>query len=362
MFTVQSPKRRFNANAVVFGGGHPYVVRTSQNNGRRGTINVDEKWLNPGGTISFGQDTATIFYQDKPYFTGDKIKVLTFLPRQLNERIACWLLTAMRKSFSNFTWGTSSFDERVLKRVEIELPTEAKNSRKIDFAYMEAYIRELETARVRELGKWLIASGFDNYRLTAAERKAIDDYCADNVPTAGFRVGALFDIHPTRAYKLTNAKLFAVGGANPVVTNGSVNNGIGGYSLLPCTEDGNMITFSDTTTSEAIFYQPKAFVGYPHVQGFYSRSIEWTDRQLLYIASLFRKMAVGLDFDYAHKFTRKIAADMELRLPVVAKGSREIDFGFMDRFVCAVMKLAIRGVIEWKDREIAAAKKAAQSS
>lgn len=122
------------------------------------------------------------------------------------------------------------------------------------------------------------------------------------------------------------------------------------------------VNMKDTTTSEAIFYQPKAFIGYPHVQGFYSRSIGWTDRQLLYIASLFRKMAVGLDFDYAHKFTRKIAADMELRLPVVAKGSREIDFGFMDRFVCAVMKLAIRGVIEWKDREIAATKKAARSS
>ena len=361
MFSVETPKRRFNANAVKFGGVHPYVVRTSQNNGRRGTIVADEKWLNPGKTISFGQDTATIFYQPEPYFTGDKIKVMSFLKGALNESVACYFLAAMRKSFASFSWGTSSFNENVLKEVVVSLPVVDEDSRQLDLAYMESYIRELESARVRELEKWLRASGFNDCSLTSKERKAVDDYCLGNVPTAVFRIGALFDIHPTRAYKLTNAKLFALDGKNPVVTNGSVNNGIGGCSLLPCTEEGNMITFSDTTTSEAIFYQPNAFVGYPHVQGLYSRVIKWTDRQLLYIVSLFRKMAVGLDFDYAHKFTRKIAADMELLLPVVAKGSREIDFTFIDNFVRAVMKLSIRGVVEWKDREIAATKKSFSS-
>lgn len=56
-------------------GKYPYVVRMGSNNGQKGYIDEDEKYLNPGNTISFGQDTATMYYQETPYFTGDKIKM-----------------------------------------------------------------------------------------------------------------------------------------------------------------------------------------------------------------------------------------------------------------------------------------------
>ena len=39
-------------------------------------------------TISFEQDTATIFYQEKPYFTGDKIKVIFYRDCELNPEFA----------------------------------------------------------------------------------------------------------------------------------------------------------------------------------------------------------------------------------------------------------------------------------
>jgi len=73
----------------------------------------------------------------------------------------------------------------------------------------------------------------------------------------GFRVGDLFDIHPTKSYGLTNINLFHTKGKIPVVVNSSANNGIGGYVDLPPLEKGNMVTYSDTTTSEGIFYQPQ---------------------------------------------------------------------------------------------------------
>ena len=139
LFSVETPRRRFNANAVKFGGTHPYVVRTSQSNGRRGTIVADEAWLNPGDTISFGQDTATIFYQPEAYFTGDKIKVMRPLSGALGERAACYLLAAMRKAFSTFAWGRSSFGEKVLKDVAVRLP--ATPSGEVDRAFMETFVR-----------------------------------------------------------------------------------------------------------------------------------------------------------------------------------------------------------------------------
>lgn len=145
-------------------------------------------------------------------------------------------------------------------------------------------------------------------------------------------IGELFDIHPTQAYKLTNSHLFDEAGTVPVVTNSSTNNGISGYTKLDPTEKGNMITFSDTTTSEGIFYQPEPFVGYPHVQGLYPKSNrkKWNERTLTYFLVLFRKCALGR-FDYAAKFTRKIAAEMEVVLPATSDG--KIDFDFMTQRV-----------------------------
>ena len=51
-----------------------------------------------------------------------------------------------------------------------------------------------------------------------------------------FPVGKLFDIHPTKAYKLTNSSLMEEDGVNPVVVNSSFNNGIGGYTNQKSTE------------------------------------------------------------------------------------------------------------------------------
>lgn len=153
-----------------------------------------------------------------------------------------------------------------------------------------------------------------------------------------FIVGDLFDIHPTKAYKMINAQLMD-DGDNPVVVNSSYNNGIGGYSTQEATEKGGMITFSDTTTADAIFYQPNDFVGYPHVQGMYPKgkyAEKWDEKQLLFFVVVFKKAAVLCGFDYAYKFTREIASAMEVSLPVDASG--EPDWAYMDEYMSAVMK------------------------
>ena len=80
--------KRFDANKVtVFERGHhPYIIRSGSNNGQRGYLKENEKFLNEGNTISFGQDTATLFYQKEPYFTGDKIKVLKSTLQQFEQK------------------------------------------------------------------------------------------------------------------------------------------------------------------------------------------------------------------------------------------------------------------------------------
>lgn len=105
---------------------HPYIVRTSQNNGIRGYISADECKLNPANTISFAQDTAQMFYQSEAYFTGNKVKVLSVKRYALTEKIATFLITCMNKAYSNFAWG-SSYDTKLLRNVMISLPVKIQS-------------------------------------------------------------------------------------------------------------------------------------------------------------------------------------------------------------------------------------------
>ena len=146
-----------------------------------------------------------------------------------------------------------------------------------------------------------------------------------------FRVGDLFAIQPTVAHKLTNDFLFD-GGDNPVVVNSQQNNGVGGFTSQPLTEEAGVITFSDTTTCASIFYQPNAFVGYPHVQGMRPHGVYatgWSDLSLMFFATQMRIAASLKGFDYGNKFTRVAAADLALRLPVTPTG--EPDWGYMEQ-------------------------------
>lgn len=148
-----------------------------------------------------------------------------------------------------------------------------------------------------------------------------------------FRVGDLFDIHPTKAYKCTNAELLNGGDTN-VVVNSAYDNGIGGTSTFSPTENGNMITFSDTVDANTIFYQKSPFVGYPHVQGLYpvgKYQNAWTQGSLQYFVTAFRERALAVGFDYGNKFRRDIAANLFVKLPSTPDGAP--DWAYMESYM-----------------------------
>nr|WP_299546195.1 restriction endonuclease subunit S [uncultured Helicobacter sp.] len=178
LFKISTPKRKFNANAIQFNGKYPYVARGDSNNGIRGYIDEDEAFLNDANTISFGQDTATIFYQTSPYFTGDKIKIFTFKMGDLDRYKANFLISTMKKAFANFSWGSSSFNVDILKNVRVLLPilschtkaTESldevssnaeiqkgishqddKQNHSINFDFMESFIKGIEKEHIKTL-------------------------------------------------------------------------------------------------------------------------------------------------------------------------------------------------------------------
>lgn len=215
VFEIYSPKKRFNANAVQFGGKYPYVARGSSNNGIRGYITEDVQYLSPAKSLSFGQDTATVFYQPDAYFTGDKIKVMVLRNHELNDELAQYFITVITKAFSTFAWGQSSFNEKILKSTKIVLsvikspdPNHEYTVDDIDYEYMQERISELEQERISELDAYLAASGLDDYELTDEDKEILSlspesasdeanaseaDFRNGQVVFKAFKVGSVFN-------------------------------------------------------------------------------------------------------------------------------------------------------------------------
>ncbi|MCQ2689311.1 restriction endonuclease subunit S [Helicobacter pylori] len=157
LFEVLPYKKRFDANKVNIYASktkdtYPYVVRTSLNNGIRGYLKENTNFLNAGNTISFGQDTATMFYQEKPYFTGDKIKILRCKNPNFNKINALFFITSLTKAFRNFSWGSASFSVSIIENQNISLPTNPHGG--IDFDFMHTLINALMKQTIQGVAQY----------------------------------------------------------------------------------------------------------------------------------------------------------------------------------------------------------------
>lgn len=129
-----------------------------------------------------------------------------------------------------------------------------------------------------------------------------------------FKIGDLFDIHPTKSYKGLNKEDLDDEGITPFIVNSAENNGIGGFSNLEPTECGGIITFSDTTEGNTFFYQPCDFIGFAHVQGMYPRHSQWSSYSLLFLTSILT-FHNHWRYNYGRKMRRDNIMDTKILLP-----------------------------------------------
>lgn len=328
-------------------GNIPFISETSENNGfvKMGY----SKHTFSANSISVSVNYAqTVFLQPKEFCASVNIIVLVPKFKLEFKPALLYFVALLRQNNSIYSYAYKISKERLMN-TEVSLPVTPSGTP--DFEYMEERIRELEEERIRELEAYLQVTGLSDATLTKADQDALDKMNMGGVKQAKFKVGNLFDIHPTKAYKMTNRLLMDSEGTTPVLTNTSANNGIGGYSKLKPTEEQPIITFSDTTTGgDTLFVQTRPFIGYSHVQGMYPiTEHKWTVKEMLYFISSLRQ-AAGDGWSYANKFTRDKVSKLDMLLPVTPSG--DIDFDFMENYITAIEKQSIRGVIEYKDKVI----------
>ena len=339
VFIVSTPKKKFDANKITFGGKYPYVARGDKNNGIRGYISESEEYLNNENTISFGQDTATMFYQKDAYFTGDKIKIFTEKFGKLNDKNAQYLLSTMKKSFSLFSWGSSSFNEDILNNTIFTLPF-IKNE--IAFTYMDDFITELQAERLQELQGYLKVTGLSDYTLTEEEQRAIDDL--DNVEWETFNIEKLFG-KATRGKRLKSAD--RISGDLPFVTAGENDTGISAFI-------GNDVeVFKANTITIDMFgsakYRNYQYGADDHIA--IVRCDKLAKESVLFLTSAIHKVSNAGQFSYAKNFYAKDADELNISLPI--KNS-EPNYEQMEIIGSAVQKLVIADVVKYADRELSA--------
>lgn len=267
IFRVKS-NPQLNKEDLIFkeNGEYPYFTRTCLNNGVNGYVEyLDEEHKIQGGCLAVGMLGMRFFYMEKDFYAGQFTKAICPRSFLFNHKLGLYFATLLNKHSQGFLGVlVRDFEEKFLK-TKINVPLDIYGD--IVFEYIERYIKEFEQQCKDQYEKYLLRIG--DCQLTRNEVKMLGSIKSKKHRFKKIKIGELFKIQPTKSYKMTNIALFKTKGDIPVVTNSSLNNGVSGYVDMQPTEKGNIITYSDTTTSDGIFYQPKDFVGYSHVQGLY---------------------------------------------------------------------------------------------
>ena len=348
IFDILSYKKRFDANKVTIHetGQYPYIVRMGSNNGQKGFINEDIKYLNDGNTISFGQDTATVFYQEKPYFTGDKIKILKPKYKEFSKKNALFFVAALNLSFKSFSWGSSSFNIKIIKNVELTLPSTSDGQ--INFSFMEAFIAELEAERIAELeaeriaelSAYLRVTGLDDYQLTKDEEKALEKY--KTYVWGSFNLKALYG-KSTRGKRLKSED--RIPGMLAFVTAGEADEGVSAFI-------GNKVDIFDKNTITidmfgSAKYRNYQYGGDDHVAIVHTEKIPM--EAALFVTSAIHKVAHTGKFNYGHNFYAKDADALDIMLPIK---EGKPDYQEMKMLISAIQKLVIKDVVQYADLKI----------
>lgn len=116
-----------------------FVSRTDVNNGCDAYIrDINVKSIEPGNAIIIGDTTATVFYQNQQFVTGDHIVVCR--ADWLNKYTGLFIKTIMDKEKYKYSYGRS-YKMELIKKTVIKLPK--KYDCQPDWELIEDYVKSL---------------------------------------------------------------------------------------------------------------------------------------------------------------------------------------------------------------------------
>ncbi|AGL69125.1 restriction endonuclease subunit S [Helicobacter pylori] len=366
LFEVLSSKKIYHANTIKIHdtqieNSYPYVVRAATNNGIKGFIIDDPTFTNEKNTLSFAQDTFTVFYQKQPYFTGNKVKILKPKFAFKSPKILHFISAILQFILKPLTWGLGSTTESIAEfKFYLPLKPTAKNQtlEDIDFDFMETFIAELEQCRLAELEAYLKAAGLENTALSKDEENALNVFNNSGGGNTGlrwqsFKIVDIFEVKNTR--NILARDVVKDSGTTPYLCASKENNAVNSYINYNADflDKGNCIFIGGKTF--VVTYQQKDFYSNDsHNLALYLKDTHSKTKlnQLFIITCIYK--ALNNKYSWGDSISNTKIQNDSILLPTNPHG--KIDFDFMHTLINALMKQTIQGVVQYSSAKIQAAK------
>lgn len=236
--------------------------------------------------------------------------------------------------------------------IDLPIILDENNKEVIDFDLIEEIITDvqneivadLENIKTKTIYNYETITGLNNIELNNDENQLLEDFNNNKIPMKYFKLGDLFEINPTKSYKLKNEEIISEDGTVPMISNSITDNGVKGYSKLKANNKGNTITCSDTTVgAETMFYQKNDFIGYSHIQHLVPKFKNFNEFIAKFIISCCRVITLN-KFNYANKFNREAMNSTVICLPIkLDKNNKEvIDFYIIEKLMIIFQKEVIK--------------------
>lgn len=348
IFDVKNTHNILSNEIVENSGNVPYLCASAEKNGVSTYISYNDDLIDKGNCIFIGGKTFVVTYQENDFFSNDSHNLALYLKfsEKRKKDVQIFIASCITRSVGyKYSWG-NSISHKKIQNDYVSLPITPEN--KIDFDFMEAFIRELEEERIRELAAYLKVSGFDNYTLSKCESEALAHF--NELKWKEFSYSEIFNhIKQGRRLKKGDQKP----GKIPFVMAGTTNTGIVGYISNPiATFPKNSITidiFGNT------FYRNYDFGAGDDTGVYWNDDKNYSSEQMLYFSSCMEKSIRG-KFSFGKKLRSSQSFNFRIFLPVTSDDSP--DYTFMETFISAVQKLVIKDVVLYADKKIAATKQA----
>ena len=372
LFEINPTKyyRLSNDEIISKNGTVPLISNSSTENGVMGFSNLEPN--NKGNTITCSDTTIgadTMFYQEKDFIGYSHIQNLVPKFEPFNRAIASMIISACRVATSTLYDYGNKFNRDSMNKTKIHLPTQ---NGKIDFAFMEQFIAELEAERIAELEAYLRVTGLSDYILTEEERAVLEAFRSGKISWGGvklldkqqvkdiewrvFRMEDVLEwqpqkeIDPLKLDKLKdkNQKLY------PFYGQATLNNGIISYNQLVeevlNNKEGKPTILIHSNNQNTIYLESPFYLKDGHGATSVLQSKKLNKLNALYFMSSIKKVILS-KYSYNAKATKIELKNTLISLPSV-QGKPLYDY--MEVFIRAVQKLVIKDVVKYAERKVAA--------
>jgi len=293
---------------------------------------------------------GNVFYRGYEFSASDDVGVY-WSDKALSREVMLYICATIGKQLA----GVYSYGKKLRSsqsgEIEINLPVNDDNE--IDFTYMESHIRDLETARIRQLEIYLAITNLSDYKLTSEEQQFLSEYHNAKVQYKAFRLGDLFTWQSQKEIRPLDIDNYKVGGEKlyPFYGQATINNGIISYLSLTNkvlnNKDGRPTILIHSNNQNTVYLESPFYLKDGHGATSVLQADFLNRETALFLISCIKKVIVNI-YSYNEKATKIALKNTAIYLPIRKNGNP--DYEYMSAFIRIQQKLAIKNVVEWKER------------